>query len=77
MITILYKRYVDDINMVVDMETDEEFEGPRDRHVMERIREMADTIHPKTKTTCDYGSNYVDRKLSMLDIKIWKGESTN
>ena len=38
---------------------------------------MADTIYPKTKTTCDYGSNYIDGKLPMLDIKLWKGESTN
>ena len=77
MITILYKRYVHDINMVVEMEGEEEFNGPTDRHVMERIREIADTIHPRTKTTCDYGSNYDDGRLPMLDIKIWIGNSTN
>ena len=74
---ILYKRYVDDINMLLAMEIEGEIVGPKDKYVMEKVRQIANTIHPKTKATCDYGSNYPDGKLPMLDIKIWKGESTN
>ena len=74
---ILYKRYVDDINVVLEMEIEGEIDGQRDRDVMEKVRAIANTIHPKTKATCDYGSNYEDGKLPMLDIKIWIGESTS
>ena len=74
---ILYKRYVDDINMVLATEIEEDITVPKDKYVMEKVREIADTIHPKTKTTCDYGSNYNDGKLPMLDVKMWMGESTN
>ena len=77
MIAILYKRYVDDINMLIAMQIEGEINGPKDRYVMERVKEIADTIHPSTKTTCDYGSNYNDNKLPMLDVKMWLGDSTN
>ena len=73
---ILYKRYVDDIIMLLAMEIEEEINGPSDKYVMEKVREIANTIHPKTRTTCDYGSKYEDGKLPGLDLKIWTGEST-
>jgi hypothetical protein len=74
---MMYVRYVDDINMVLEVEEeiDEERDGPRDGQVMEKVRRIADTIHPSTKTTCDYGSKYDDNKLPMLDIKLWTGLS--
>ena len=50
-------------------------EGPRDKYVMERVREKANTIHSNIRATCDYGSNYTDGKLPVLDEKIWIGES--
>ena len=77
MMTLLYKRYVDDINMLIAVELQEEIDGPKDRYVMEKVKTIADTIHPSTTTTCDYGSNYNDNKLPMLDVKMWIGESTN
>ncbi len=50
---------------------------PRDRTVMEKVRTLANTIHDNIKATCDYGSNYDDGKLPMLDLKIWIGQSSN
>ena len=77
MLAILYKRYVDDINMLIAVELEGEIDGPKDRYVMEKVKEIAHTIHPSTKTTCDYRSNYNDNKLPMLDVKMWIGDSTN
>jgi hypothetical protein len=76
---LFYKRYVDDINLLLKCEcTDEtEIEGPMDRHVMEKVRRIANTIHSNIKATCDCGSNYEDEKLPVLDLKIWIGGSEN
>ena len=56
MMAMLYRRYVDDINMMIAVELEGEINGPKDRYVMEKVKQIADTIHPSTKTTCDYGS---------------------
>ena len=68
----LYKRYVDDSNIVVDdFRTD-----TTDAMVMQRVSEIADTIDPSIKSTFDYGSRYDDRRLPMLDIKSWIGKDS-
>ena len=72
---MFYTRYVDDSNMVLDTEYGEDSEEPKDKVVMERVKELANTIHSNIKATCDYGSNYEDGKLPVLDLKIWIGES--
>ena len=74
--TLFYKRYEDDINLIIHATTEGTIEGPRDKCIMEKVREIANTIHSNIKATCDYGSNYSDGKLPVLDLKIWKGEST-
>ena len=79
MFTLFYKRYVDDINLILKiegMEVEETTTEPRDKLIMERVREIANTIHSNIKATCDYGSNYRDGKLPVLDLKMWIGEST-
>ena len=38
---------------------------------------MRNTIHDNIKATCDYGSNYEDQKLPMLDLKIWSGQTSS
>ena len=76
MCTLFYIRYVDDINLILDVDGEEEVEGePRDKVIMERVRAKANTIHSNIKATCDYGSNYDDGKLPVLDLKIWIGDS--
>ena len=73
-ITILYKTYVNDINMALSIEIQEGIVGPKDKYVMEKVKALANTIHDNIKATCDYGSNYEDHKLPMLDLKIWSGQ---
>ena len=75
MFTLFYKRYVDDINLILKVEREDTITGPRDKCIMERVKQLANTIHSNIKATCDYGSNYEDGKLPMLDIKMWIGES--
>jgi hypothetical protein len=66
----VYKRYVDDCNIVVD-----DFrEDSTDESVVRRISEIADTIDPSIKSTYDYGSKYEDGRLPMLDLKMWIGK---
>ena len=40
-----------------------------------RVRAKANAIHDNIKAICDYGSNYDDGKLPVLNMKIWIGES--
>jgi hypothetical protein len=62
--------------MLLDTEVGEDAVGePRDKVVMEKVREIANTIHSNIRATCDYGSNYDDRKLPVMDVKIWIGDS--
>ena len=63
--------------MMIWMELEGEINGPKDKYVMEKVKEIADTIHPSTKTTCDYRSKYEDKKLPLVDVKMWMGDSTN
>ena len=72
---MFYTRYVDDSSIVLDTQYGENSEEPRDQFVMERVKELANTIHSNIKATCDYGSKYEDGKLPVLDLKIWIGES--
>ena len=70
---ILYKRYVDDSNLVVDDFKDD----TNDEMVMKKISQIADSIDPSIRSTYDYGSKYEDGKLPMLDLKIWIGKDLN
>ena len=74
---LLYKRYVDDINLLLKIEYEEDNYGneARDKLVMEKVKRIANTIHSNIQATCDYGSNYEDGKLPMLDLKLWIGET--
>ena len=66
----LYKRYVDDINIVVKTSNQE-----CDRNVIERIKEIGDQIHTSIKLEADYPSNHVDGKVPILDLKVWISEN--
>ena len=69
----LYKRYVDDCDIIVD-----DFkEDTTDKEVVQKISEIADTIDPCIRTTYDYCSNYADGRVPMLDLKIWIGKDDN
>ena len=69
---ILYKRYVDDIVMIVMKIIGENEEiGEADERTMERIREIGESIHSSIKLTKEVPSENGDKKLPVLDLKTW------
>ena len=116
----MYKRYVDDINVVmkvekddnkgntetettvkkiIEDESDEKEENQRkeimienkesnteernnrkiekDAEIMERMKKLGDDIHPSIKLTFDCPSKNQDRKLPILDVKMWVEKEQN
>jgi hypothetical protein len=84
----MYKRYVDDINIVMEAPDmgaryvngsvviteytkDEDRERENDERCMKFVRSVANCIHPSIQVEVDYCSNYQDRKLPILDLKVW------
>ena len=71
---ILYKRYVDDINIIVSVKinpADDPNEESMDKRVIERIKEIGNQIHPSIQLEADYPSKYEDKKVPILDVKVW------
>ena len=66
---IMYKRYVDDINLVVEVKEEEE-----EKEVWQSIRDEGNKIHESIQLEEDYPSNYPDKKVPILDIKVWVNE---
>ena len=74
---VLYGRYKDDVNFVLDargVEADTEVGDERDRRVMERVRLMADGVQDSIKVEVDCGYNHPDRRVPVLDLVVWIGE---
>ena len=63
---VVYKRYVDDINLIVEMNDDSEEED-----VWNRIKEAGNKIHRSIQLEADYPSNNPSNKVPILDIKVW------
>ena len=77
---ILYKRYVDDTNMIVVPpkrleERERAKEGTESqgngKKVGELCRKIADTVSDMLKFEEDIGEKYADGKLPILDLKVW------
>lgn len=85
---LLYKRYVDDINMVIEYMIGnydyvagklEKIEGPdtedkKDQRMFEIIRKVGNEIHKSIQLTSDTPSENEDGKVPILDLKCWIGE---
>ena len=75
----LHRRYMDDENIVVDVE---DVPGV-DRHVLEtnisnRLKSIADQIFPNMFTvTVDFPTNHPDGKMPLLDLKVWVDHESN
>ena len=70
---MVYGRYKDDVNFVLDVgeeEADTAVEG-RDRRVVQRVKDMADGIHPSIQMEVDCGYNHEEMKgrLPVLDVR--------
>ena len=81
---ILYRRYVDDINVIARMKKkdknesvsngslfEEESEKDREKEGMEFFKKIGDSIDKSIKLEIDYPSKYDDKKMPLLDVKVW------
>ena len=72
--TKLYKRYKDDIDLVIENDRDGKDQKERENNSLKLCMEIADSIHPSIKLTGDIPTNYDDNKLPILDLKVWIDE---
>ena len=68
---LLYKRYVDDIILVVKNTVATECGRPRDESNMLIVQETANNIHTSIEVTFDCPSMHEDVKMPVLDLKVW------
>ena len=68
----IYKRYVDDINLILKNCNDN---LKNEKEVMKFIQMKANTIDESIQVTYDISSKYDDGRLPVLDMKIWIGLS--
>ena len=66
----MYKRYKDDVNMVLRKK---EKTNQNNIEVMNEIKELADSIDKSLTVKTDISDKYQDRKLPILDLKVWIG----
>lgn len=81
----MYKRYVDDINIVMSVPAPEvtfrdvgirvagDVQDSNER-CMQIVKAIADGIHPSIKVEVDHPSNHDDGKIPILDVKVWVEE---
>jgi hypothetical protein len=73
----LYKRYKDDIDLIMENKTEYNRQFNRkefEETTINEVKILADSIHPSIKVTVDISSNYDDNRLPILDLKVWIGE---
>ena len=76
MITKVYKRYKDDIDLVIENASEDgKIQRVREQNTLRDCMELADSIHPSIRVTGDIPTNYEDAKLPILDLKVWIGET--
>ena len=79
---LLYRRYVDDINIVAKMtkensgneeeeEEGEETEKQREEKGMKLFQDIGNKISESIKLETDHPSNHRERKMPLLDVKVW------
>ena len=70
---LMYKRLVDDINMVLRRRamSHEERTKPLDESNMEFVSEVANGIHTSIQVTNDFPSKNASRKMPILDLRVW------
>ena len=50
---------------------------PDDERTMEVIKDIANSVDPMIKMTIDFPSKHEDKKVPMLDVKVWLEEKSN
>ena len=76
-VLLIYKRYVDDINFIIDKQKlidlarrTEEIEK-EDLQIMDKIREIGNSIHKSIELETDTPAQHSDKKMPILDVKVW------
>ena len=78
LIPVLFKRYKDDINVIIENVPDNQSTNEdKSRVTMEKIKQIAETIDSNLKVTTDTTTNYEDRRLPILDVKVLIGNDRN
>ena len=69
----LYKRYVDDIKMLIDKlkKASQNRDETEDKAIMDKIKEIGNSIHKSIEITTDTPSEHKDKKMPVLDLKVW------
>ena len=72
-VLLIYIRYVDDINMIIDKqkEATQNRDEKEDLAIMEKVREIGNSIHPSIEITTDTPAQNPDKKQPILDLKVW------
>ena len=71
----LYQRYKDDIDLVLEnTEENGKDQQEKEKSILRKCIEVADDIHASIKVTGHIPSNYNDKRLPILDLKVWIGE---
>ena len=72
---MLYKRLVDDINMVLKKRRNptegDDNETTADERIMTRVQRIGNEVHSSIELTFDCPSRNPDRKMPILDLKVW------
>ena len=78
---VLYKRYIDDINLAIKTATkNENNQGnipETDTTIMNKILFLANSIHPSIQLELDSPYKHTDEKMPLLDIKLWTEKVEN
>ena len=84
--TLLYKRYVDDQNLVVEAvrrglrynvdreqmeEMSEDDDRDDDERTFETIREIGNSVNPMIQLTVDYPGKHANGRFPILDLEVW------
>ena len=76
-ILLIYLRYVDDMNFVIDKQKqitenkNEEERKKEDLQIMEKIRKIGNEIHKSIEIETDTPAMHEDNKQPILDLKVW------
>jgi len=71
--TVMYKRYKDDVNVI--LEEEKESETVTDGEVMDRVKLIANGVDENLKVTTDCGDNYESKRVPVLDLEVWIGRN--
>ena len=66
---LMYKRLVDDVNMVVRKRG--ACDGQMDKQNMVFVQSVAGEIHPSIQVTIDYPTKNAGGKMPILDLSVW------